>query len=94
LALSSPRFGHLAKSRWFSAVGVCGKHSLEIFSFGTLLALGGRLLLSMFGASWSMQVAVNAIGLGGMFVAVRTLEMMRKDRSGRRHATVSHAPAS
>jgi hypothetical protein len=49
--------------RWVEA---CGKHSLEVFSLGTLLALVGRLAFRTFDSDWVLQVVINVVGLGAM----------------------------
>jgi hypothetical protein len=74
LALSSARFRVLAASRWVAGVRACGKHSLEIFSLATLLALSGRLLFITLGTGWDMELAINGLGLGAFLAAARALE--------------------
>jgi hypothetical protein len=74
VALSAPRLGELMRSRWCAGLAACGRHSLQVFSLGTLLALVGTLAISTFGGAWPMQVAINAIGLGSMLAAARALE--------------------
>lgn len=60
------------------AAEVCGKHSLEVFSLGTLLALVGRLAFRTFDGGWPMQAGVNVIGLGAMVALGAVLEHARK----------------
>lgn len=58
--------GWLAKAPRFlagRAFTACGRHSLEVFSLGTLLSLVGRLTFRTWGFSWPMQIAVNGAGL-------------------------------
>jgi hypothetical protein len=57
---------------------VCGKHSLEVFSLGTVLALVGRLAFRTFDDTWQMQVIVNVIGLGAMIGLGALLERTKK----------------
>jgi hypothetical protein len=57
----------------------CGRHSLEVFAVGCVLALFGRLLFRTFGAGPAMQITVNAVGL-----AIMCLVGLWLDR--RRHA--------
>jgi hypothetical protein len=49
-----------------SWIEACGKHSLEVFSLGTLLALVARLAFRTFDDGWPMQVVINVVGLGAM----------------------------
>jgi hypothetical protein len=60
------------------AIEVCGRHSLEVFSLGTVLALVGRLAFRTFDDTWQMQVAVNVVGLGAMIALGGLLEQRRK----------------
>ena len=41
----------------------CGRHSLEVFSAGTLLSMVGRLVFRTWGFSWPMQLVVNGGGI-------------------------------
>ncbi len=66
LALSSPWLGRVASRKWAVPLIVCGKHSLEVFTLATVVALVFRLLFHDFGAIWQLQVAVNVVGLGAM----------------------------
>jgi hypothetical protein len=60
------------------AIEVCGKHSLEVFSLGTLLGLVGRLAFRTFDDTWQMQVIVNVVGLGAMIGLGLLLERARR----------------
>jgi len=73
----------LFSSRWlraFAGYGIfrpleaCGRHSLEVFAVGCVAALLGRLAFRTFGAGLAAQIAINALGLGAMFVAAAWLE--------------------
>ena len=77
LVLSSARLRELAQSRRVAGLEACGKHSLEIFSLGTLLSLGGALLVNTFGTSWQLQAAVDAIGIGCLIATAKGLEKTR-----------------
>lgn len=72
--------GWLGTARAFVLRGltICGRHSLEVFSLGTVLALIGKLILSTFTTDWQMQVAINAVGMGGMLGLAWLLEVGRK----------------
>jgi hypothetical protein len=60
------------------AMEVCGRHSLEVFSLGTILALIGKLVLATFEGGWVMQVAINGVGFAGMLGVAWCLESARK----------------
>ena len=56
---------------WLEA---CGRHSLEVFSLGTLLDVFAGLGLRTYGFTEQMQLAVNVIGLGSMIALALRLE--------------------
>jgi hypothetical protein len=78
VALSWRGWTGAGRSLVIRAVEVCGKHSLEVFSLGTLLGLLGRLAFRTFDDSWQMQVIVNVVGIGGMVGLGVLLERARK----------------
>jgi len=51
-----------------------GRHSLEVFSAATMLALFGRLTFRSFGDEWPTQLVVNLVGLSAMLTVARLLE--------------------
>jgi hypothetical protein len=87
LALGSRPLRRIAAHPWAQPVVACGRHSLEVFAFATLLALVFRLLFHMFGPLWPLQVAVNVLGLGAMLALGVALER-RGRAAGRRRAMV------
>ncbi|MBV9758177.1 MAG: OpgC domain-containing protein [Alphaproteobacteria bacterium] len=74
LVLSSRRLTGLVRHRAFAAVEACGKHSLEVFSLGTLLSLAGQLAMQTFGDGLGMQIGVNLLGFGIMLTLGLVLE--------------------
>lgn len=78
LALSSSRFTTLTRSRFLSWIDACGRHSLEVFSLGTLLAVAGSLVLTSFGRGWPTQVIVNLVGLGALMGLGVALEVRQR----------------
>lgn len=80
LVLSSPRLAQGASTRAGQVLAVLGRHSLEVFSAGTLLDLFARLLFATLGSNWMLQVAVNVVGLGTLFLLARSLDR-RKART-------------
>lgn len=84
LVLSSPRLAQGASTRAGQVLAVLGRHSLEVFSAGTLLDLFARLLFATLGSNWMLQVAVNVVGLGTLFLLARSL-----DRRKARHRQAS-----
>jgi hypothetical protein len=99
LALGSPRFRALSSHRSMAVVVACGRHSLEVFSLGTLLAMGCRLTFLTFGVTVPTQVLANGIGLGAMIVLALALERWRTaaatrspDRVGLRVNSLANRP--
>lgn len=74
LVLSARRLGSLVRGPAFALLEACGKHSLEVFSLGTLLSLVGQLAIQTFGTELEIQLWVNVLGLGGMFALALALE--------------------
>lgn len=77
VALTSRLLVRLLRHPWVRAVEACGKHSLEVFALGTVLALVGRLVFRTYGVSWQLELAVNAVGIGAMLGYARYLERHR-----------------
>jgi hypothetical protein len=78
LILSSEKARLFAHQSRLRPIEACGRHSLEVFAAGCVLALFGRLLFRTFGPTLPMQIAVNAIGLIGMCLLGLYLERQRK----------------
>jgi hypothetical protein len=85
LALSSPVLRRVADAAWLRPMVACGKHSLEVFAFLTLLALVFKLLFHTYGDSLGMEVAVNVLGLGAILALGTWLERGHRP-SARGHA--------
>jgi hypothetical protein len=69
------------KRPWAKVVETCGKHSLEIFSLGTLLSFFGWIALTELGSSQMMMLAVNVGGIAIM--SVTAWQMSRRKLSSR-----------
>lgn len=89
LALSSGALRRLAGHAWLQPMVACGRHSLEVFSFATLVALVFRLMFRTFGASWPLEVAVNVVGLGAMLALGVMLERQARPAARRRPAVTT-----
>lgn len=76
LAFASDVFRRIADNSRLSMILACGRHSLEIFSLGTLLALVGRLAFRTFGTGWGAQLVVNAVGLTILFGSALLLDAL------------------
>lgn len=74
LLFSLPGFRRVADHAGARALAACGRHSLEIFAFGCLLALFGRLIFRTWGRGWPLVTAVNATGLIAMCALALWLE--------------------
>lgn len=77
LALSSQRSLRFARSHWFAWVDACGRHSLEVFSLSTVLAIAGSLVITSFGRAWPIQFGVNLIGFAAIVGLALGLEARR-----------------
>jgi hypothetical protein len=78
VALSWRGWTGSGRSALIRGIEVCGKHSMEVFSLGTLLALVGRLAFRTFDDTWQMQVIVNVAGIGAMVGLALVLERSRR----------------
>lgn len=74
LALSSSWFRRVVQHPAFRPIEICGKHSLEVFSLGTMIALFARLSFKTFGTTITAQVFVNGIGFAAMITLAIMLE--------------------
>ena len=77
LVMTSSGLRRLAGRRWLTPVAACGRHSLEVFSLGTLLALLGRLTFHTYGTGWVTQVVVNVSGFAAMILCALMLDAAR-----------------
>ena len=77
LLLTSAWLRAPAARRIFRPLEACGRHSLEIFALGCILALFGRLVFRTYGAGLDSQIAVNAFGIAMMLVLGMWLEKER-----------------
>ncbi|MFI4980175.1 MAG: OpgC family protein [Nevskiales bacterium] len=77
LALGSARFRAIAEWRALSFIVWCGRHSLEVFSLGTVLAMFCRLAFRTFGVTVETQILANGVGLGLMIALALVLERAR-----------------
>ncbi|GBQ16436.1 OpgC domain-containing protein [Komagataeibacter rhaeticus] len=77
LVQSSGRAAALAATRGGQLMALFGRHSLEIFTAGTLIDLYARLALTSFGTGWAMQVAVNVVGFAVLLAVARNRERAR-----------------
>ncbi len=68
----APQSGWLTRA-WARGIGRCGRHSLEIFCFGTVLSFIGWVVLAEAGNGLIQQVLVNTIGIGFLWGAAWAL---------------------
>ena len=78
LVFSSPRLRSLADRPAFRFLLVCGRHSLEVFALGTMLAMIWGLVSRTFGLTLATQLLANGIGLGLMIGLAMLLEHGRR----------------
>jgi hypothetical protein len=84
LALSSERFRAVQDHWLLRPLAACGRHSLEVFSAGTILSLFGRLVFTTFGTGLVAQIAVNLVGFVGMSVIAMGLDRHARQKLSHR----------
>lgn len=78
LVQSSATATRLSETRIGQGLALLGRHSLEIFSLGTILDLFARLVMNSFGDGWAIQILVNVVGLAGVYACAVWLDRHRK----------------
>ena len=89
-----PKNATWLKQSWANAVSLCGKHSLEIFSLGTLLSFLGWIALAELGSSQLMVAAINVAGIAIMSMTAWQLSRRKEDRRALAQAAPVQALAS
>lgn len=82
------------RQRWAQVVQTCGRHSLEIFSLGTLLSFLGWIALTQLGASKAAMHAVNVLGIAIMAAAAWEMSRRKELRALSMHLRRAPALAS
>jgi hypothetical protein len=77
LVFSSAQVRAFADGRWLRPLEACGRHSLEVFAAGCVVALFGRLLFRTADPTLVMQIVINTVGLATMCVVAWWLERHR-----------------
>ena len=80
VALWLPASANWLQSRLANWVINCGRNGLDIFCLATLLSFTGLIVLLEAGRSWEIQLAVNAVGVGGMLWAAALLTSWKARR--------------
>ncbi|MFT8776005.1 MAG: OpgC domain-containing protein [Gluconacetobacter liquefaciens] len=66
-----------AEGRIGRVMALFGRHSLEVFSAGTVIDLYARLIFTSFGSGWMLQIAVNVIGFTILWELATVLDRAR-----------------
>ena len=74
VAVHVPRTARFLASPAARPLVLCGQQSLEIFCLGILLSALGHFVLAEYAAAVPEQLAVNAAGIGTMFLAAKFLD--------------------
>lgn len=82
------------RQRWAQVVQTCGRHSLEIFSLGTLLSFLGWIALTQLGTSKAAMHAVNVLGIAIMAAAAWEMSRRKELRALSMHLRRAPALAS
>ncbi|MBY4638932.1 OpgC domain-containing protein [Gluconacetobacter entanii] len=77
LVQSSTLATRWAQGRVGQLMAMFGRHSLEVFTLGTIIDLYGRLVFTSFGVGWGMQVAINVVGFALLWGMTRELDRRR-----------------
>lgn len=93
LALGSAQFRALVERPVLRFVVVCGRHSLEVFSLGTVLAMVGHLVFRTFGVTLATQVLIDGGGFALMVALALLLERHRRKPAKPALAAEELAPA-
>ena len=70
------------KSRIAGLFIVCGRHSLQVFSFGIVLSFVGHVVLTELGAHLALQGAVSAVGCAILMGQAAWLERRARRKKG------------
>jgi hypothetical protein len=66
LLMSSPRVRAWSRASWLRPLEACGRHSLEVFAVGCVLALFGRLVFRTQGITVATELGINVLGFATM----------------------------
>ncbi|MDG6094682.1 OpgC domain-containing protein [Acetobacter sp. AN02] len=69
-----------ASAKWGQMLAMFGRHSLEVFTVGTVIDLYARLAFTSFGDSWILQILINVIGFFILYVLSRHLDAARQKK--------------
>ncbi|MFD2263027.1 OpgC family protein [Lacibacterium aquatile] len=86
-----PRRDHPALEA-FKPLALMGKHSLNVFCFGILLAILGTAAMEVYGTGWAMQVAANLLGFAAMLGLAAWCEWWKKNISRRKRELPAPKP--
>jgi hypothetical protein len=79
--LLSPQSEALCRA-WSRGIARCGRHSLEIFCLGTVLAFTGWVALAETGNSFVMQILVNLLGIAILWGTAWALAQRAQSKDG------------
>jgi len=97
LVESSPLMRSLSEGLVGQFFARFGRHSLEIFATATVMDLYARLVFSLLGTSWWMQVAVNCVSISLLFGLSLLLDARRnraRDRARASRAATGALPST
>jgi len=87
VAVIVPPHARFLASRVARPLVTAGQQSLEIFCLGILLSALGHILITEWGYSLALRLAVNALGIVIMLIAARALDWYKAlDRMPTRRA--------
>jgi hypothetical protein len=80
-----------AEGRIGRVMALFGRHSLEVFSAGTVIDLYARLIFTSFGSGWMLQIAVNVIGFTILWELATVLDRAASGRNSVRRRLLAAA---
>lgn len=94
LVQSSRVLRRFSADRLGQILALLGRNSLEVFSFGTVLDLLGRLILGSFGTGLGLQIIINVLGLILTFALAIPLDRSRQKAKAARARMAPQAVAA
>lgn len=93
VAVAVPKNAAWLKASWAHAVQLCGRHSLEIFSVGTLLSFFGWIALNEIGSNQMLVFAINVAGIAIMSATAWQMSRHKTSKVSRPPLAAGQAPA-
>jgi len=77
VAVAVPSSAKLFRSKVLAAIGLCGRHSLDVFCAGLVASAVGRAVMETTGGTWPWQLVVPPLGWAALLTVGAALERRR-----------------